>query len=221
MFRRAIVFLTLSTAAIYAQSTSQDAVSKGILNLLASKRITLKASAQIHRLGEPDGVSHPVSFDISLGSASALIDETNADGSHTRSIAFKGQRTYEDGRSDIFNSSYLLLPQFDLADELADPKLAIDSGQSGPGLVSIRVHTSPASVVDLPGEVDKTYVIDTVLHQIVAVKSSVRIGTSNYTQELRYGTYQQPTGVNLLVPTTVTEVFNGEQLWQLSNLSIQ
>lgn len=222
MIVRVITVVLLSVAALTAQTQApRDPISVGILNLLAKSRASLTVLAQIHRTGDPDGQLNPVQFSIDVGSPSAQIDETNPDGSHTRSVLFGSQRTYSDNRpADTLNSSYVVLPEFDLADELATPANAVDVGQSSPGQVAIRVHTTRTNGLRLPGDVDKTYLVDTTLHQIVAVKSTVVAGIYGLPHELRYSNYQAGVG-GISVPTTVAEYLDGEQLWQLTIVSVQ
>src|SRR5947209_1812330 len=132
---RSVLLALVSFACIGARAqVSRDSVSTNILSLLSKARTTATVSGQIHRLGDPDGQADAITFSIDIGSASALVDETSPDGSHVRSTIFQGQRTYGDGRlADSVNSAYILFPQFDLADELSNPSVAIDAGRSSPG----------------------------------------------------------------------------------------
>jgi hypothetical protein len=223
MFVRGIALLLLSAIAVHAQApVPRDAVSLAILKLLARNRSTVTVSAQIHHAGDPDGQVDPIQFNIDASSASTLVDETNQDGTHTRSILFQSQRIYSDGRqADTLNSSYLFLPQFDLADELADPSVSVDVGRSAPGQVTIRVHTVHANGVAYPGDVDKSYVVDTTLHQIVAVKSQITVGVYQISHELRYSSYQAAGSGGIQVPSAIAEYLGGEQLWQLNIISVQ
>lgn len=222
MIRRVVLLLAVTALAVCSQAQGQaprDSVSVGILNLLVHARSSVTVSGQIHHLGQPDGQQDPITVTIDSGIASALLSETNADGSVTKSFVYDGVRTYEDARPiDHVATSYLLFPLFDLADELANPQVSVDGGRTSAGQVAIHVHTVPFN--GIPGDVDKTYVVDTTLHQIVAVRDTIKDGPYSFTHELRYGAYQPLLGT-IPVPTSVGEYINGEQRWQLTVLSIQ
>lgn len=195
----------------------RDSVSAGILHLLSRSRTAVEISGQLVKTGNTREQVDTVSILTSASTPSSEIIETHSDGTQTRSVLFLEQRTYENKRaSEKLNTSYLVFPQFDLADELADPRISVDSATStSSGLVEIRVHTQNPTSLNLPNEIDKTYVIDPSIYQIVAVKSKVSIGVSEYSHVLRYSNFK-PFAGGVIAAATITEHLDHQQLWQLT-----